>query len=69
MERINSENGCLLVLPESHKGVLQQHDYPNWEVSISISKIVIINYFSRIIEVEIVNVLFVCEIINTIAEH
>lgn len=31
MERINSENGCLIVLPGTHKGVLQQHDYPNWE--------------------------------------
>jgi len=31
MERITSENGCLVVLPGSHKGVLLQHDYPNWE--------------------------------------
>lgn len=31
MERITSDNGCLVVLPGSHKGVLLQHDYPKWE--------------------------------------
>jgi len=31
MERITPENGCLVVIPGSHKGVLLQHDYPNWE--------------------------------------
>uniref|UniRef100_A0A146LRN9 phytanoyl-CoA dioxygenase n=1 Tax=Lygus hesperus TaxID=30085 RepID=A0A146LRN9_LYGHE len=31
MERITLENGCLVVLPGTHKGPLLQHDYPNWE--------------------------------------
>ncbi|XP_069946621.1 phytanoyl-CoA dioxygenase, peroxisomal isoform X2 [Cherax quadricarinatus] len=31
MEKINNDNGCLFVLPGSHKGVLEQHDYPDWE--------------------------------------
>ena len=33
MEKINRENGCLVVLPGTHKGKLLQHDYPEWEVS------------------------------------
>ena len=32
MEKVNRENGCLVVLPGSHKGELLQHDYPEWEV-------------------------------------
>ena len=32
MQRINRENGCLVVLPGTHKGKLLQHDYPKWEV-------------------------------------
>jgi hypothetical protein len=35
MEDITPENGCLIVLPGSHKGELLQHDYPQWEVSCS----------------------------------
>jgi len=31
MERITPANGCLIVLPGTHKGVLLQHDYPEWE--------------------------------------
>jgi phytanoyl-CoA hydroxylase len=33
MEKINRENGCLVVLPGSHKspGVLLEHDYPKWD--------------------------------------
>lgn len=31
MERITPENGCLIVLPGTHKGVLHQHDYPDWQ--------------------------------------
>lgn len=34
MERVTVENGCLFVLPGTHKGVLHQHDYPNWDVRI-----------------------------------
>ncbi|KAG8440009.1 hypothetical protein GDO86_005976 [Hymenochirus boettgeri] len=31
MERIDRTNGCLVVVPGTHKGVLKQHDYPEWE--------------------------------------
>uniref|UniRef100_A0A8D2KWL9 Phytanoyl-CoA dioxygenase, peroxisomal n=1 Tax=Varanus komodoensis TaxID=61221 RepID=A0A8D2KWL9_VARKO len=31
MERIHHRNGCLVVLPGTHKGSLKQHDYPEWE--------------------------------------
>nr|XP_045596155.1 phytanoyl-CoA dioxygenase, peroxisomal-like isoform X1 [Procambarus clarkii] len=35
METINNDNGCLFVLPGSHKGVLEQHDYPDWEKGVN----------------------------------
>lgn len=31
MQKVNRENGCLVVLPGTHKGKLLQHDYPKWE--------------------------------------
>lgn len=31
MQKINRENGCLVVLPGTHKGTLLQHDYPDWK--------------------------------------
>ncbi|CAL4125953.1 unnamed protein product, partial [Meganyctiphanes norvegica] len=31
MEKIDTENGCLFVVPGSHKGTLQPHEYPEWE--------------------------------------
>ncbi|XP_005808084.1 phytanoyl-CoA dioxygenase, peroxisomal [Xiphophorus maculatus] len=31
MERVTRQNGCLVVLPGTHKGALQEHDYPDWE--------------------------------------
>ncbi|WAR25346.1 PAHX-like protein, partial [Mya arenaria] len=31
MEKVNRDNGCLVVLPGTHKGELLQHDYPEWE--------------------------------------
>jgi len=31
MEHITPANGCLFVLPGTHKGVLHQHDYPDWQ--------------------------------------
>jgi phytanoyl-CoA hydroxylase len=31
MERIDRENGCLVVLPGTHKGELLSHGYPEWE--------------------------------------
>ena len=32
MEKVNRQNGCLVVLPGTHKGELLRHDYPEWEV-------------------------------------
>lgn len=31
MEHVHRGNGCLVVLPGTHKGHLLQHDYPEWE--------------------------------------
>ncbi|XP_045555779.1 phytanoyl-CoA dioxygenase, peroxisomal [Salmo salar] len=31
MEKVNRQNGCLVVLPGSHHGTLKEHDYPEWE--------------------------------------
>ena len=31
METITRQNGCLVVLPGSHKGELERHDYPDWQ--------------------------------------
>uniref|UniRef100_A0A3Q3WFE8 Phytanoyl-CoA dioxygenase, peroxisomal n=1 Tax=Mola mola TaxID=94237 RepID=A0A3Q3WFE8_MOLML len=31
METVNRQNGCLVVLPGTHTGTLQEHDYPEWE--------------------------------------
>ncbi|XP_013406071.1 phytanoyl-CoA dioxygenase, peroxisomal-like [Lingula anatina] len=31
MEPVNRQNGCLVVLPGTHKGELLVHDYPKWE--------------------------------------
>ncbi|CAI4228409.1 unnamed protein product [Auanema sp. JU1783] len=31
MEKINRANGCLVVVPGSHKGTLLPHVYPEWE--------------------------------------
>ncbi len=35
MEKVNRANGCLVVLPGTHKGHLLQHQYPEWEVRFS----------------------------------
>lgn len=32
MEKVNRQNGCLVVLPGTHAGTLHEHDYPEWEV-------------------------------------
>ncbi len=32
MEKVNGDNGCLVVLPGTHTSALQEHDYPDWEV-------------------------------------
>ncbi|XP_078409078.1 phytanoyl-CoA dioxygenase, peroxisomal [Cetorhinus maximus] len=30
MERVDRSNGCLVVLPGTHKGTMKPHDYPEW---------------------------------------
>jgi phytanoyl-CoA hydroxylase len=32
MEKVNRDNGCLVVIPGTHKGPLLEHEYPKWEV-------------------------------------
>jgi hypothetical protein len=34
MEHIDRNNGCLVVLPGTHKGHLRPHSYPQWEVGL-----------------------------------
>ena len=41
MEDVTPENGCLFVLPKTHKLDLFAHDYPDWEVSVLINTITI----------------------------
>ncbi|XP_074214305.1 phytanoyl-CoA dioxygenase, peroxisomal isoform X1 [Camelus bactrianus] len=36
MEHIDRSNGCLVVLPGTHKGTLKPHDYPQWEGGVNI---------------------------------
>ncbi|XP_007189969.1 phytanoyl-CoA dioxygenase, peroxisomal isoform X1 [Balaenoptera acutorostrata] len=36
MEHIDRNNGCLVVLPGTHKGPLKTHDYPQWEGGVNI---------------------------------
>ncbi|XP_037366517.1 phytanoyl-CoA dioxygenase, peroxisomal [Talpa occidentalis] len=36
MEHIHRGNGCLVVLPGTHKGSLKPHDYPQWEGGVNI---------------------------------
>ncbi|XP_062066871.1 phytanoyl-CoA dioxygenase, peroxisomal-like [Lepus europaeus] len=36
MEHIDRNNGCLVVLPGTHKGLLKPHDYPQWEGGVNI---------------------------------
>jgi phytanoyl-CoA hydroxylase len=31
LEKVTRENGCLVVIPGTHKGELLEHDYPDWE--------------------------------------
>jgi len=36
MERVNRENGCLVVKPGTHKGPLMEHEYPKWEGGVNV---------------------------------
>lgn len=31
MQKVTRENGCLVVIPGTHKGELREHGYPDWE--------------------------------------
>ncbi|XP_054609828.1 phytanoyl-CoA dioxygenase, peroxisomal [Dunckerocampus dactyliophorus] len=31
LERVNKQNGCLVVLPGTHTDTLKEHNYPDWE--------------------------------------
>jgi len=35
MERVHRENGCLVVMPGSHKLPLMVHEYPSWEKGVN----------------------------------
>lgn len=35
MEKVNRSNGCLVVLPGSHKGELLEHGTPQWESGVN----------------------------------
>ncbi|CAD5117938.1 unnamed protein product [Dimorphilus gyrociliatus] len=35
MQKINRENGCLAVIPGSHKGELLKHTYPSWKKGVN----------------------------------
>ncbi|XP_022659970.1 phytanoyl-CoA dioxygenase, peroxisomal-like isoform X1 [Varroa destructor] len=35
IERVNRENGCLVGIPGSHKGLLLEHVYPEWEAGVN----------------------------------
>lgn len=35
MEKIHRANGCLVVVPGSHKGKLLDHAYPDWEMGVN----------------------------------
>jgi phytanoyl-CoA hydroxylase len=44
MERVHRENGCLVVVPGSHKGELLAHEYPKWEGGVNKAYFGIQNY-------------------------
>ena len=31
MQKVHRDNGCLVVAPGSHTGVLLKHEYPEWQ--------------------------------------
>lgn len=47
MERINRANGCLVVVPGTHKGELLPHGYPDWEGGVNKAYHGIQNYDSK----------------------
>lgn len=44
MERVHRGNGCLVIVPGSHKGKLLDHDYPKWEGGVNKAYYGIQNY-------------------------
>lgn len=47
MEKVNCLNGCLVVIPGSHKSDLLPHEYPKWEGGVNKAYYGIQNYDSR----------------------
>jgi len=35
LEKVYQSNGCLVVLPGTHKTVLMEHEYPNWQTGVN----------------------------------
>lgn len=46
MEKVHRQNGCLVVVPGSHKGQLMRHDYPKWEVCTNLHTKSLMNQWS-----------------------
>lgn len=44
MQTINRQNGCLVVIPGTHKGEMLEHVYPNWEGGVNKLYVGIKNY-------------------------
>ena len=41
MEKVHRDNGCLVVVPGSHKGSLREHGYPEWQVALNFMNLTI----------------------------
>ncbi|XP_059243338.1 phytanoyl-CoA dioxygenase, peroxisomal-like, partial [Mustela nigripes] len=54
MEHIDRNNGCLCVLPGSHKGDLKPHGYPKWEEGVNIMFYGIQDYDENCLRVHLV---------------
>ena len=39
MEKVNRQNGGLVILPGTHQGKLEEHEYPDWEVNKELDRI------------------------------
>jgi ectoine hydroxylase-related dioxygenase (phytanoyl-CoA dioxygenase family) len=43
MQRVTRENGCLVVIPGTHKGELLEHGYPEWEGGVNKVTVVLLH--------------------------
>ncbi|XP_046340616.2 phytanoyl-CoA dioxygenase, peroxisomal-like [Haliotis rufescens] len=44
LQPVNRQNGCLVVLPGSHKGELLEHGYPEWKGGVNVAYFGVKNY-------------------------